>query len=165
MSGAAASGRRPLARAGGGASAGEREAGASFACVLPDSADSMIPPPRQISPSYSTADWPGVTAHCASSNASEKRASPAGPGVAAPNARRVGLPVARLRPARETFGRRFTGDPAHVAGDQLPRQQPRMIVALHDSVFVAMSFAATNHGSPLPVLLPPRPMPLRWPNV
>ena len=25
---------------------------------------SIIPPPRHTSPSYSTADWPGVTAHC-----------------------------------------------------------------------------------------------------
>ncbi len=30
----------------------------------------MMPPPRHTSPSYSTADWPGVTAHCASSKRS-----------------------------------------------------------------------------------------------
>ena len=28
----------------------------------------MTPPPRQTSPWYSTADWPGVTAHWASAN-------------------------------------------------------------------------------------------------
>lgn len=32
----------------------------------------MMPPPRHTSPSYSTADWPGVTAHCASRNSSAK---------------------------------------------------------------------------------------------
>ena len=32
----------------------------------------MIPPPRQISPSYSTADWPGVAAHCGVSKARVK---------------------------------------------------------------------------------------------
>jgi hypothetical protein len=38
----------------------------------------MTPPPRQTSPSYSTADWPGVTAHCGSVEVQPKR-SPAGP--------------------------------------------------------------------------------------
>lgn len=34
---------------------------------------SMMPPPRQTSPSYNTADCPGVTAHWAAGNASAKR--------------------------------------------------------------------------------------------
>jgi len=38
----------------------------------------ITPPPRQTSPSYSTADWPGVTAHCGGPNASAK--SPSAPG-------------------------------------------------------------------------------------
>src|SRR5690606_15088674 len=32
-------------------------------CARPGRHQAMMPPPRQISPSYSTADWPGVTAH------------------------------------------------------------------------------------------------------
>jgi hypothetical protein len=39
-------------------------------------APSMIPPPRHTSPSYSTADWPGVTAHCGSSKLSTNRSGP-----------------------------------------------------------------------------------------
>jgi hypothetical protein len=39
---------------------------------------SMIPPPRQTSPSYSTADWPGVTAHWASMNFNAKSEAPSG---------------------------------------------------------------------------------------
>jgi hypothetical protein len=36
-------------------------------------AASMTLPPRQRSPSHSTADWPGVTAHCGASKSSAKR--------------------------------------------------------------------------------------------
>lgn len=36
---------------------------------------SMMPPPRQTSPSYSTADCPGVTAHCGCGKLMEKRSA------------------------------------------------------------------------------------------
>jgi hypothetical protein len=39
---------------------------------------SIIPPPRHTSPSYSTADCPGVTAHCASVKRSAKLSAPFG---------------------------------------------------------------------------------------
>ena len=37
----------------------------------------MTAPPRQMSPSYSTTDWPGVTARCGRANATSSRPSPA----------------------------------------------------------------------------------------
>lgn len=42
------------------------------AVFCPASARSMMPPPRQTRDSYTTTDWPGVTAHCGSANLTSK---------------------------------------------------------------------------------------------
>lgn len=46
--------------------------GAAAAVACPASARSMMPPPRQTRDSYTTTDWPGVTAHCGSANLTSK---------------------------------------------------------------------------------------------
>ena len=45
------------------------------ACALRLYDSAMVPPPRRISPSYSTAAWPGVTARCGSSKSSSAPSS------------------------------------------------------------------------------------------
>jgi hypothetical protein len=54
------------------AAAGTASGPAPQALVSADRPAAMMPPPRHTSPSYSTADWPGVTAHCASGKSRRK---------------------------------------------------------------------------------------------
>ena len=73
---------------------------AAVSGVLP----SITPPPRHTSPSYSTADWPGVTAHCGASNASAKRRRRTAP--AAHSRRRPGGSASWRRSGRRPAARR-----------------------------------------------------------
>ena len=141
----AVSGRRPaIARVCGAAPVGGR-------CAASDAA--ITPPPRQTSPSYSTADWPGVTAHCGCVEG-ELESCAVRVGPSAQRAGRVGLPVARL-------GRIARRAPARAPATQLASSAIERRDSSHGwswpcttrSVLRARSLRATNQGACSP---PPR---------
>jgi hypothetical protein len=131
--------------------------------------EAITPPPRHTSPSYSTADCPGVTAHCGSLKSSSKPRL----GVAAQLAGRIGLPVARLGGHRRPAPVRSPATQLHVV--RLQRRDCShgwSWPCTTHSVLVARSLRATNQGacSPPPrgaplSLTPPMPRPWRWPSV
>jgi single-strand DNA-binding protein len=103
-------------------------------------APAITPPPRQTSPSYSTADCPGVTAHWASAEGQRERARRL---ARLQNVQGVALPVARLGGQR-TGRRRCAGHPAGVVGLQRGVLQPGVVMPLHHPQRVALHVLARD---------------------
>src|SRR5205814_6115850 len=78
----------------------------------------------------------------------------------------VGLAVARLRAIREARLRRGAAHPGEILRAKLLRQQPRVVVPLHDDQFVfRRSLPQTYQAPPAESLMPPMPTPFPWPLV
>ena len=110
-------------------------------CLQP--AVAITPPPRQTSPSYSTADWPGVTAHCGCGEVQAEAAV-----RRLDRGRRPRRPADSASSPRSCAGRRRVArHPARVVGASARDSSHGWSwPCTTHSVLVAMSLRATNQG-------------------